>query len=172
MFTSATQLKDWIRNKSKQTGAHANVLLQNFMMERFLERISVSPYCKNMILKGGFLIAAMVGIGKRNTMDMDTTIKGLSVNRREIDKILHEIIAIDIGDGVSFEIQDIKNIHDISEYDDFRVSLCASLFTIRVNMKVDFTIGDIIIPNECVCQEKNTANGHKKIQQKTTPRRS
>ena len=154
MFTSATQLKDWIKNKSKQTGAHANVLLQNFMMERFLERVSTSTYRENMILKGGFLIAAMVGVGKRSTMDMDTTVKGLPVTREEIERILSEIIAVDVGDGVSFEIQDIKNIHDVSEYDDFRASLRASLFTIRVDMKVDFTTGDIIIPREIEYQYK------------------
>ena len=154
MFTSATQLKDWIKNKSKQTGAHANVLLQNFIMERFLERVSTSTYRENMILKGGFLIAAMVGVGKRSTMDMDTTVKGLPVTREEIERILSEIIAVDVGDGVSFEIQDIKNIHDVSEYDDFRVSLRASLFTIRVDMKVDFTTGGVIIPREIEYQYK------------------
>jgi len=83
MFTSATQLKDWIKNKSAQTGAPANMLLQNYMMERLLERISLSPYRKNMILKGGFLIAAMVGIDKRSTMDMDTTIKGIEARKYE-----------------------------------------------------------------------------------------
>ena len=71
IFTSATQLKDYIKNKSKQTGANANILLQNYMMERFLERISVSDDKENMILKGGFLIAAMVGIGKRSTLSLD-----------------------------------------------------------------------------------------------------
>ena len=42
MFTSAMQLKSYIKNKSKQTGTHANELLQNYMLERFLERISLS----------------------------------------------------------------------------------------------------------------------------------
>ena len=126
-FTSATQLKDWIKNKSKQTGASANVLLQTYMMECLLERVSISSYHDNMILKGGFLIAAMVGIDRRATMDMDTTVKGLPVSHEGIAGILGEIIALDAGDGVAFEMQGIKNIHDISEYDDFRVSLCASL---------------------------------------------
>ena len=148
MFTSATQLKDYIKNKSKQTGVNANVLLQNYMMERFLERVSLSDYKENMILKGGFLIAAMVGIGKRSTMDMDTTVKGLPMNRFELEKVLREIIVLDAGDGVSFELNDIKNIRDISEYDDYRVSLRATLFTVRVNMKIDFTTGDAIIPHE------------------------
>ena len=147
-FTSATQLKDWIKNKSKQTGAPANVLLQTYMMERLLVRVSISSYRDNLILKGGFLIAAMVGIDRRTTIDMDATVKGLSVSREGITEILNGIISLDTDDGVSFEIQDIKNIHDISEYDDFRVSLRASLYTIRVNMKIDVTTGDAIIPRE------------------------
>ena len=147
-FTSATQLKDWIKNKSKQTGAPANVLLQTYMMERLLERVSISSYRDNLILKGGFLIAAMVGIDRRTTMDMDATVKGLPVSREGITEILNEIIALNADDGVSFEIQDIKNIHDISEYDDFRVSLRAVFYTVRVNMKIDVTTGDAIIPRE------------------------
>ena len=148
MFTSAIQLKDYIKNKSKQTGANTNILLQNYMMERFLERLSLSDYRENMILKGGFLIEAMVGIGKRSTMDMDTTVKGLPMNRLELEKVLREIIVLDVGDGVYFELNDIKNIRDISEYNDYRVSMRATLFTIRVDMKIDFTTGDVIIPSE------------------------
>ena len=108
-FTSATQLKDWIKNKSKQTGAPANVLLQCYMMERLLERISISSYRENMILKGGFLIAAMVGIDRRSTMDMDATVKGLTINSETIKSIFDEIISLNANDGVTFEIQGIKN---------------------------------------------------------------
>jgi predicted nucleotidyltransferase component of viral defense system len=147
-FTSATQLKDWIKNKSKQTGAPTNVLLQTYMMERLLERVSISPYRDNLILKGGFLIAAMVGIDRRTTMDMDTTVKDLPVSRDGIENILSEIISLDADDGISFEVQNINNIRDISEYDDFRVSLRAAFQTVRVNMKIDVTTGDAIIPCE------------------------
>jgi len=147
-FTSATQLKDWIKNKSKQTGVPASVLLRSYMMERLLERVSLSPYRENMILKGGFLIAAMVGIDRRSTMDMDATMKGLPFNREEVGRILWEIISLDACDGISFEIQDIKNIHDISEYDNFRVSMRAVFNSIRADMKIDITTGDAIIPHE------------------------
>ena len=154
MFTSAAQLKDWVKNSSKQTGTHANEILQNYMLERFLERMSLSPYRENMILKGGFLIAAMVGIDKRSTMDMDTTMKGLPVSREEIEKILREIVAVEIDDGVTFEIKSIKNIHDISEYDDYRAGITASLHSVRVNMSIDITTGDSIIPREIEYQYK------------------
>ncbi|MCL1908660.1 MAG: nucleotidyl transferase AbiEii/AbiGii toxin family protein [Holophagaceae bacterium] len=153
-FASAWQLKDWIKNKSKQTGTTPNALMQTYMMERLLERLSISPYRNNFILKGGFLIAAMVGVGRRTTKDLDATAKGLSINQNNIKAILNKITSLDAGDGANFEIQDIKNIHDISEYDDFRVSVRASIYTIRTNLKIDITIGDTIIPKEIEYQYK------------------
>lgn len=87
-INSPRQLKDWINNMAKKNNLIANTVLQNFMMERLLERFSVSKYKDNIILKGGFLIAAMVGIDMRSTMDMDTTIKGISVNRESIEEMI------------------------------------------------------------------------------------
>lgn len=145
---SPRQLKDWINNLAKENNLIANTVLQNFMMERLLERVSVSKYKDNFILKGGFLIAAMVGIDMRSTMDLDTTIKGIAVNREIIEQILNEILSISLDDNVTFELKSIKNIHDISDYDDFRVLVEAQFFTIRVNMKIDITTGDKIIPRE------------------------
>ncbi|MGO1712685.1 MAG: nucleotidyl transferase AbiEii/AbiGii toxin family protein [Senegalia sp. (in: firmicutes)] len=147
-ISSPRQLKDWINNMAKENNLISNIVLQNFMMERLLERIAISKYKDNFILKGGFLIAAMVGIDMRSTMDMDTTIKGITINGEIIEEILNEIILIDLDDNVSFRLKDIKNIHDISDYDDFRVSVEAQFFTIRVNMKIDITTGDVIIPRE------------------------
>lgn len=109
MINSSRQLKDWIKNVAEKNNLAANIVLQNFMMERLLERISISQYKDNFILKGGFLIAAMVGIDMRSTMDMDTTIKGISVNRDTIEKILNEILSIDIDDNTTFKLKCIKN---------------------------------------------------------------
>jgi len=95
-INSPKQLKDWISNMAKNNNLLANTVLQNYMMERFLERVSASPYKDNFILKGGFLIAAMVGIDMRSTMDMDTTIKGISVDREMIERIVNNILAIDV----------------------------------------------------------------------------
>ncbi len=149
-INSPKQLKDWISNMAKKNNLVANTVLQNYMMERFLERVSVSRYKDNFILKGGFLIAAMVGIDMRSTLDMDTTIKGIPIDRDAIEKILNEIIGIDVEDNVTFTIKRIKNIHDVSDYDDFRISMQAQFFTMRVDMQIDITTGDVIIPRE-VC---------------------
>ena len=71
------QLKAIVRNTAKKNNISAQLVMQNFMLERLLERISVSPYQKNFILKGGYLIASMVGLNSRTTMDMDATVKSI-----------------------------------------------------------------------------------------------
>lgn len=129
-ISSPRQLKDWINNMAKENNLIANTVLQNYMMERLLERISISKYKNNFILKGGFLIAAMVGIDMRSTMDMDTMVKGIPVNREAIEEILNEILSIELDDNIIFKLKAIKNIHDVSDYDDFRVSVEAQFFSI------------------------------------------
>lgn len=118
------------------------------MMERLLERISISPYKDNFILKGGFLIASIVGIDMRSTMDIDTTLKGMPVNRDRIEELLEEIFSVEIDDHVTFQAIGIKAIHDHDEYNNYRVTTEASFFSIKVKLKVDITTGDKIIPGE------------------------
>ncbi len=118
------------------------------MMERFLERIAVSRYRDNFILKGGFLIAAMVGIDMRSTMDIDTTLKGIPVNESEIKKIITEILNTSVNDNVYFEMDSVQPIHDSGEYNDFRIGLTATFFTMKIKLKLDITTGDSIIPSE------------------------
>lgn len=133
---------------AKKNNLVANTVLQNYMMERFFERVAISKYHDNFILKGGFLIAAMVGIDMRSTMDMDTTIKGLPIGQNEIEKIVNEILAVHIEDNIVFVLKSIKSIHDTGEYENFRLGIEATFFTIKVNMKLDITTGDVIIPRE------------------------
>ena len=142
------QLMAWIKNESNRTNIEANSFLQFFMMERFLERVSLSEYRENVILKGGFLIAAMLGIDMRTTMDIDTTIKGMPVNQDEIQKMVTEITEIVVEDGVVFEFSTIKPIRHAAGYEDFRVGMIAKFFTMTVPIKLDITTGDTIIPRE------------------------
>jgi len=147
-FTSPTMLKDWIKNKSLETGISATLLMRSYMMERFLERISLSEYRENFILKGGFLIASMVGVDQRMTMDMDTTIKGISIDKSIIKNIVNEIIGIDARDDITFEILGIKGVREESPYDDFRISLRGWFHKMRADIKIDITVGDSIYPAE------------------------
>ena len=97
MITTARQLKDLIRNMSKKKSADAQILMRNYMMERFLERISLSEYKNQFILKGGMLVAAMVGLDARATMDLDATIKGTNVSVEDVEMIISQIISIPPG---------------------------------------------------------------------------
>ena len=93
MIHTSRQLKALVRNISKGDSMRALLLIRNYFMERFLERLSLSPYRGNFILKGGMLVSAMVGIDARSTMDIDTTIKNLPLSVESAERILTEIIS-------------------------------------------------------------------------------
>lgn len=147
MNMSARQLKDKIRNLANEKGADAQVLLRNYMMERFLERVAVSEYSEKFILKGGMLVPSMVGLESRSTMDIDTTVRGATVSADEVRQILEEIISIDLSDGVRFVINSIADIMDEAEYPGIRVGMTAFLDSVRSSLKVDISTGDVITPS-------------------------
>lgn len=145
---NAMQLKAVIKNISKDKHISAQLVMQNFMLERLLERISVSKYRQNFILKGGFLIAAMVGLDTRATMDMDATIKGWPVNEESIKNMFLDICKIDLQDDVTFEFKKIGEIREGDDYTGYRVSLSANYPPMAVPLKLDITTGDKITPRE------------------------
>ena len=143
---SAMSLKARIRNLSKSTNTPAQVILQNFMFERFLQRLSLSRYKDNYLIKGGFLIESMLGIGNRTTMDLDTTINKMVLNEKTIMTSLEEIFKIDCNDGVNFKILNIGLIHEDDYYGGFRVQIVSIIDKIKVIFSIDFTTGDKITP--------------------------
>jgi hypothetical protein len=118
------------------------------MLERFLERIAVSEYKHNFILKGGMLIAAMVGIGTRTTMDMDAIIKGQTLTARGLTDVIKEILQTPVNDGVEFALRGIEEIREEANYPCYRVSIGAFLDKTRQTLKVDVSTGDFITPKE------------------------
>lgn len=110
MIKTSRQLKDKIRNLAKGKSADAQILMRTYMMERLLERISLSEHKKNFILKGGVLIASLVGLDFRSTMDMDTTIEGVDVNLTSVEQMMQNLIAIPLEDGVLFRIKSLDYI--------------------------------------------------------------
>ena len=115
------QLKGAIRKLAKEKGIHAQEVLQIFMFERIIERLSVSLYKDRFILKGGLLISAILGVAERTTMDMDTTVKGLPMDEQSIRKAIIEILDQSVGDGIEFQL---------------------------IPMKIDITTDDEITPKE------------------------
>ena len=147
---NAMQLKAYVKNLAKEKKISAQIVLQNYMLERLLERISVSEYRDNFILKGGFLLAAMVGLDTRATMDMDATIKGLPVTKETISQMFIDICHIHIEDDIIFEFSGIEDIREDDEYSGFRVSLSGNYPPMAVPLKIDITTGDKITPREMV----------------------
>lgn len=142
------QLKAFIKKKAVEKNISAQLVMQNYMLERLLERISLSKYKYNFILKGGFLISAIVGLDTRATMDLDTTIKGFTLTHESIREIFGEICAVEIADDVKFELMDISDIREGDDYPGFRVALKANYPPISVPLTVDVTTGDVITPRE------------------------
>jgi len=140
------QLKGQIRSFAAKRNLQPQEVLQMYMFERVLERISKSPYKENFILKGGFLIASMVGIEGRTTMDMDTTVRGIDMQEDVIRRIIMEILEMDIGDGIRFDYTKIEPIREEDDYNNFRVYFVAHYGKIATDMKMDITTGDIITP--------------------------
>ena len=143
---NAMQLKAAISKMAKEKHIPAQLVMQNYMLERLLERISRSKYQGNFILKGGLLIASMVGLHSRATMDMDATIRNHPVNENSIKTMFEEIVSIPIDDNITFSFQEVGEIRKNDAYGGYRVSLTANFLPMKVPLKLDITTGDKITP--------------------------
>ena len=146
MIHTSKQLKDKVRNISHSDNQIAQMLIRNFIMERFLERVSVSRYRNNFILKGGMLVASLVGIDTRATMDIDSTLKALPLNKEDAVRIVNEIIGIHIEDGIRFEMVKVVEIMTDFEYPGVRMVLEARLDRLKQRIKIDLSTDDVITP--------------------------
>ena len=123
-------------------------VLQRFMFERILKRISISKYQDNFILKGGLLLAAMFGVENRTTKDMDATIRGIDISKGKMVDILNEILSIDLKDGVKFNIVNITDIRQDDEYGGNKYHITGRVNNIKVNLEIDISTGDQVTPRE------------------------
>ena len=148
MIKNRDSLKAKASNLSKQTNIPNKYLIQNFMFEALLKRISKSKYKDKFIIKGGLLLSSIFGVNLRSTMDLDTTIKGLPLDRETITKVINEIINIDLEDNVNLEIENTKDIREEELYSGFEVNLKAEFDGLKTNLMIDITTGDIITYKE------------------------
>jgi len=146
-MSRAMSLKAKIRNIAKQKNIPAQVILQNYMFERLLVRLSASEYKEKFVLKGGILVAAIVGLDNRATMDLDTTLKNLPLTPEAIRSALETVCGVDFDDGVSFEIGTISPIREDDIYGGYRVMLNARFDTMITPLSIDISTGDAITPH-------------------------
>ena len=142
------QFKAFIKKIAAEKKISAQLVLQNYMLERLLERISLSKFTNNFILKGGFLISVILGLDTRATLDLDVTVKGFTLSNETIQKIFSEICSIKLDDNIFFEVLNVSDIRENDDYPGSRVALKANYENISVPLSVDVTTGDIITPSE------------------------
>ena len=146
-MSKAMSLKAKIRNIARQKNIPAQVILQNYMFERLLVRLSMSEFKEKFVLKGGMLVAAIVGLDNRATMDMDTTLKNLPLTPEAIRTALEDICNISCEDDVSFDVGKIAPIREDDLYGGYRVMLNAKFETLVIPLSIDVSTGDVITPN-------------------------
>ena len=146
-MSNAMSLKAKIRNIAKQKNIPAQVILQNYMFERLLVRLAASTYKDKFVLKGGMLVAAIVGLDNRATMDLDTTLKNLPLTPEAIRSALEQVSAVPFDDGVTFEVGKISPIREDDIYGGYRVMLNAHFDTLITPLSIDVSTGDAITPH-------------------------
>ena len=148
MIKSAKSLMDKSNNLAKANNISVNEVLQNYMFERILERLAVSKYKHNFILKGGLLLSSIMGIDTRTTMDMDTCIRGITLTDEKLYSVLKEILDTKLEDGVEFTIKNSEPIKEEDEYSGLRYNILAMFEHLKVNLSIDIATGDLITPRE------------------------
>ena len=145
---NSMQLKDKLRNISKEKNVDFNTLLRLYMYDRFLERLSKSKYRDNFVLKGGFYLSTLFGVENRATMDIDTAFRNASFDEETIIKMINEIVSIKIDDNAKLSYLGIEPIRDEDEYGGFRVTIQVEYETMKQSFHIDIATGDPMTPKE------------------------
>ena len=143
---NAMQLKAYIRNRAKAEGVPPQLLMQNYLIERLLERISLSRWRDDVVVKGGMLISSLVGVDRRSTKDLDTTVRGFPLTHENAERAFREIAAVEADDDFSFEFVRTEDIRETDDYQGIRVHLLANYEKMSSPVAVDVTTGDRITP--------------------------
>ena len=157
---NSDKLKNIISKRAHGNSDISQKYYQLFYFERILERISISKYRGQIILKGGLLLTSIIGDDERTTKDMDATLKGIPLTKNDVEKVFNEILRIDIDDGTSFQIISIKDIRLEDEYGGFRLNILSKLGNNKTYIAVELTTGDLITPKEmqynynCIFEDK------------------
>lgn len=147
---NSMQVKDKLKNIAVKKNIEFNTLLRLYMYDRFIERLAVSEYRDNFILKGGFYLSTLFGLESRSTKDIDTAIKDTNFTKKNVEEMIKSIISIDINDGALINFVEISNIREEDQYGGFRVVLNVKVDTIRETFQIDIATGDPITPKPIV----------------------
>ena len=142
----AMSLKSRIVQIAKKNNVAAQAVMQNFLFERFLARLSKTEFKDKFVVKGGMLIASIVGIGTRSTMDLDATLRNMPLTETAIMDAVQNICAVEIDDDVTFSNFTFEPIRKDDAYGGYRLKMKATYFTISNPLSIDISTGDAITP--------------------------
>lgn len=144
---NAMQLKALINNRAKAANVSPQLMLQNYMLERLIDRISQSKWQHHVVVKGGMLIGSLIGVDRRTTKDLDTTVVGIELTHEKATEVFGEVCSINLDDDLTFELIRTEDIREIDDYPGIRVFLKAHYAPLAVPLTVDITTGDRITPS-------------------------
>ncbi len=143
---NAMQLKARIKNRAREAKITPQAMMQNYLLERLLERLSKSKWRDNVVVKGGMLISSFVGVASRTTMDLDTTVRGFDLAHESAEAVFRQVAAVEVDDDWEFEFERTEDIREADDYPGIRVHLKGNYAPMSVPLTVDVTTGDAIVP--------------------------
>ena len=148
-FKNATSFKNKIKKIAQEKQVPAQQVQQNYLIEEVLKLISKSRYKNAFVIKGGYLIGHLLGLDKRTTMDLDTTLKGKELSEESLLKIFSEILE---GQQnlvtFTYKVDSIDAIRAEDQYGGFTLKLVATYETLNEVVYIDITTGDSLTPRE------------------------
>lgn len=148
-FKNATSFKNRIKKIAQEKKVPAQQVQQNYLIEEVLKLLSKSRYKNSFVIKGGYLIGRLLGLDKRTTMDLDTTIKGKELSEQSLLKIFSEILE---GQQnlvtFTYKVDSIDAIRAEDQYGGFTLKLVATYETLKEVVYIDITTGDSLTPRE------------------------
>jgi len=144
-YNNQQQFLASVRKLAAKEKATAQIMLQEVVLNELLDKIAHSKYRDNLVVKGGFLIASLLGTETRSTRDIDTSVTGMDLNQEEIMAVFQEICQVELpNDGIELTIGRIEKIREDAEYSGYRIHIRAHLYSSLVDVKVDISTGDVI----------------------------
>jgi hypothetical protein len=137
-----------LRNVSRSSGAPFQQVLQQYAIERFLNRISKSTHVQGVVLKGALLLKTIGIQGARPTMDIDMLRKG-KADQASLVALVKNCATLEVEpDGLTYIADSAvaEEIAKVSEYKGTRIRMDARIDNVRLKIQVDFGVGDIMVP--------------------------
>lgn len=140
------QLKAFIKKRAMDLNISPQLMLLNYYMECFVDRLAHSDYVDKFILKGGYLISNLIGFESRTTMDVDTTVMHFRVEENSISEALIRICSIPVDDDFVFKLDKLERIREDDDYQGLRAYLNVDYGVMHGLLTMDITAGDSIYP--------------------------